>query len=195
MTPDRRTFLKHAGAAVSAGAVAGPDALEPAAGAARLRVLDATLLRAVADAVLPESLTDTEREDAVTAFEVWLAGFEPAAELRHPYGGDVVPYGPSDPQPRWSAQLEALDLVARARHGSGFAELERSSRRTILDEQIDDEGGGFPAPARASHVGVGLMAHYFGSPVANDRCYGRRIDQQSCRSTEGVDAPPPPLSG
>ena len=192
MKPDRRTFLKHAGAVVSAGAIGGSDALtEPLHDAAR--VLDPVRLRSLADAVLPESLTEEEREAAVVAFEVWLGGFQPVAELRHPYGGDVVPYGPPDPEPGWSAQLDALDLAARARHGASFVELDRSERRGVLDEHVADEGQGFPAPARARHVAVGLMAHYFGSPVANDRCYGRRIDQAACRSTDGVSQVPPPL--
>ena len=189
---DRRTFLKHAGAAVSAGAIAGPDALtEPLKDAAR--ALDPVLLRSLGDAVLPESLTEEGREAAVVAFEVWLAGFQPVAELRHPYGGDVVPYGPPDPEPGWSAQLDALNLAAGARHGSSFAGLDRSQRRAILDQQVEDEGQDFPLPARARHVAVGLMAHYFGSPAANDLCYGRRIDRETCRSTDGVSQVPPPL--
>jgi len=208
MKPDRRTFLKQTGAAMSAGAVTGPGAwIDPASGAARegqaqpesgtghvsSRALDPTLLRSLADTVLPESLGAAEREDAVLAFEAWLLGFQPVAELRHPYGGDLVPYGPPDPEPGWSAQLEALDLASRARHGSAFAELDRALRRAILDEHIDDDGEGFPAPARARHVAVGLMAHYFASPIAIDRSYGRRIESQACRSTDGVGDPPPPI--
>ena len=104
-----------------------------------------------------------------------------------------MPYGPPDPEPGWTAQLDALDLAARARYGSGFAELDRALRRTILDEQIADDGTGFPASSRARHVAVGLMAHYFGSSLANDRCYGRSIDRQTCRSTDDVSTPPPPL--
>ena len=38
-------------------------------------MLDPALLRSVSDVVLPEELGATGRENAVTAFEKWLAGF------------------------------------------------------------------------------------------------------------------------
>lgn len=201
MTPDRRTFLKHSTAALSGGMLAGPEALyetptqsaegRRALGARVVRALDAPLLRAVGDAVLPESLPANQREDAIASFELWLEGFDPVAELRHPYGGDVVPYGPPDPTPGWSAQLEALDLIADARYQATFGELDRGARRTLLQEQITDPGEGLPSTVRARHIATALMAHYFGSPVATDRCYGVAIRRLECRSNDTVGGRPP----
>jgi hypothetical protein len=201
MTPDRRTFLRRSTAALSAGVLAGPEALDETArqsperqrdlGTQVVRALDEALLRAVGDAVLPESLSADQREDAIASFELWLEGFDPVAELSHPYGGDVVPYGPPDPAPGWSAQLAALDLIADARYQAPFGELDRGARRTLLQEQITDPGEGLPSTARARHIGAALMAHYFGSPVATDRCYGVAIRKLECRSNDNVGGRPP----
>lgn len=94
------------------------------------RTLDATLLRAVGDAVLPEAIGPDGREVAVGACEVWLSEFQPVAELRHPYGGLELAYGPPDPEPGWSGFTSA-DAVDRC-YGVRITKLECRS--------IDDVG-------------------------------------------------------
>jgi hypothetical protein len=49
---------------------------------------------------------------------------------------------------------------------------------------------GFAAPGRARHVAVALMAHYFASADAVDRCYGVRITKLECRSIDDVGKRP-----
>ena len=111
---DRRTFLKHAGAAVSAGAIAGPDALtEPLKDAAR--ALDPVLLRSLGDAVLPESLTEEGREAAVVAFEVWLAGFQPVVGPAGPKRAEAPGQGQRSPVGRWTQD----SLAQRLQRSSG----------------------------------------------------------------------------
>jgi hypothetical protein len=190
MTQDRRAFLKHSAAALSAASLGAEDAIAATPSVELPRALDATLLRAVGDAVLPEAIGPSGREVAVAAFELWLSDFQPVAELTHPYGGWEIPYGPPDPEPGWSAQLEALDLLAQARWGSRFASLPTDRRREILGEQMGAPIDGFPAPGRARHVAVALMAHYFTSADAVDRCYGVRITKLECRSIDDVGERP-----
>ena len=190
MAQDRRSFLKHSAAALSAAALGTENALGATPTTQPPRALDAALLRAVGDAVLPEAIGPEGREIAVGAFELWLSDFQPVAELTHPYGGSEIPYGPPDPEPGWSAQLEALDLLAQARWGSPFPELSVHRRKEILGEQMGAPADGFPAPGRAQHVGVALMAHYFTSPDAVDRCYGVRITKLECRSIDDVGGRP-----
>lgn len=185
MAQDRRTFLMRSAAALS-GVSLGADELSATEAPQAPRALNTALIRAVGAAVLPESLDPEDRDRAVVAFELWLADFEPVAELTHPYGGWEIPHGPPHPEPGWSAQLEALDLLADARWGADFAELSIDRRRSLLQEQVGEPEGGFPAPGRAQHVAVALMAHYFTSPEAVDRCYGVRIGRLECRSMEGV---------
>lgn len=193
MPHDRRTFLKRSAAALSAASLAAHDVAGAAPPEEAARPLDAALLRAVGDAVLPESIGADGREAAVRSFELWLADFEPVAELTHPYGGWEIPYGPPDPEPGWSAQLESLDLLAEARWDARFSDLSIARRREMLEEQMGDTGTAFEDPGRARHVAVALMAHYFSSPDAVDRCYGVRIQKLECRGLDDVGARPDPL--
>lgn len=195
MTSSRRTFVRRVLTALSAVALTSRSklaALWPWT-LSSPRALDREMLRAVGGAVLPEELADDDRERAIGAFEVWLQGFRPNAEQRHPYGGWVIPYGPGDPEPRWSSQLDALETDARL-SGDSFTNLTVAKRRSLIEAHVQDEGERFPTPAKADHVGVALMAHYFGSPDANNRCFGVVIDKMTCRSIFTAGDPPPPLA-
>jgi hypothetical protein len=182
MAPGRRDFLKTSTTAITAAGLSGCDA-GGGAGNERtmLRRLDRALLRAIGDAVLPDSIGAAGRDRAIVAFEIWLQEFEPNAELVHPYGGWIVPYGPDDPSPRWAEQLEQLEHRTRDRSMSSFRDLSREDRRALLTEAIEDEGPDFPAPADAQHIAVALMAHYFASSDATNQCYGAAIDKLQCR--------------
>lgn len=187
MRQDRRTFLKRSGAALSAAAVSGclPNSAERQESSTA--PLHAEVLRAVAQVVLPSDLEDASREEAVQAFEQWVSEYEPVAELNHGYGTSEIRYSPPDPAPAWQAQLEALDLEADRRMGTSFAALDMPGRRELITRQGLDESSGLPNPLRARHVAVALMAHWFRSSDAADRCYERRIAERSCR---GIDTAP-----
>jgi hypothetical protein len=195
MTHDRRTFLKRTGAALSvaaAGGCAPADApREEAAGEAG--VLDPDLLLAVAPLVLPSELGVEELEDAVRSFETWASAYDPVPELNHGYGTADIRYGPPDPVPGWAAQLRALDLEADRRHGEGFASLDPDLRAGLLRRHVTDQSANLPDPLRARHVAVALMAHWFASPDATDRCYKARISPRTCRGIEGAASEPEAL--
>jgi hypothetical protein len=140
--------------------------------------------------VLPTELGDEGREQAVRAFEAWASGYEPVAELNHGYGTAEIRYGPPDPVPAWAAQLRALDLEASKRHGGGFASLGADARLEILRRHVDDDGASIPDPLRARHVAVALMAHWFATPEATDRCYGVRIAPRTCRGIADASTEP-----
>lgn len=191
MTEDRRTFLKRSGAAVSAAALSGcgPDHGRSDSAERRAR-LDPTILRAVAAVVLPGELGASGREAAVGSFERWAMEYQPVAELNHGYGTSEIRYGPPDPVPSWQAQLAALELEANARTGGSFAALDTGARLELLERQDLDAGSGLPSPLRARHVAVALMAHWFGSADAVDRCYGQRIAERTCRGIQTAPAEP-----
>ena len=193
MTQNRRSFLKHSAVAVSAASLGVRESDRDDSYPEEFRQLDKELLRAIGDAVLPESIGVTGRELAIEAFEVWVSGFEPVAELTHPYGGSEIPYGPPDPIPGWSAQLDALNLLADAKWGSPFAGLSIAQRRNILSEQMGEPGASFPSPSRSHHIGTALMAHYFTSSDAVDRCYKKQIAKLECRNIEDVGDRPKTL--
>jgi hypothetical protein len=190
MTHDRRTFLKRSGAVLGVAAV-GPALPDPSsASTASVRRLDAAILRAVAEVVLPSELGDAGREEAVADFEAWANEYEPVAEMNHGYGTSEIRYGPPDPVPAWTAQLEALEIEAQKRSGSTFAALDADARRALLQRQPLDSGSGLPNPLNAEHVAVALMAHWFRSPDAKDRCYDRRIAERRCRGIDTAPAEP-----
>ena len=190
MPQNRRSFLKHSAAAISAASFGVESASADTPSLDQVESLDSAILRAIGEAVLPDSIGPTGREIAVQAFELWVSDFQPVAELTHPYGGSTIPYGPPDPEPGWSAQLRALELLAEARWGSAFSNITKDRRRELLEEQMDAPTEGFPSPARAQHVATALMAHYFTSADAVDLCYQVRIAKLECRSINQVEERP-----
>jgi hypothetical protein len=190
---DRRTFLKQGLALTAAAATTG------AAHGEHPRVSQAAphplLLRALAEVVLPSELGAEGRESAVSAFERWLDGYEPAFEMNHGYGTHEIVYGPAHPGPGWQAQLEALDLESHRRADMGFLDLPVERRRALVERQLAGETGGLPSPARAWHVAVGLLAHWATSSGAQDRAYRARIGRHACRGLEELGTPPAPLPG
>lgn len=186
MAESRRTFLKQSAATVAAVSLAGraPGADgEPAA----------ETLRAVAEAVLPDELGSDGRERAVRAFERWSEALEPVAELSHPYLVPEIRYSGPDPRPGWAAQLEGLEKECRNRHGVSLSELDVSGCRELLARPLAGAGSDLGAPRNADHVALALMAHFFGSAIATDLCYGRAIRKELCRSIEGAEDEPAPL--
>lgn len=199
-SPGRRRFLGASGAAVAAAvapvplreAAAATPQPEDANGARRL---DLPLLRALAEAVLPTEIGDDGLRDALRDFVRWLDGFEPVAELPHPYlSSDEVRYGPPDPAPRWASQLEALDLRAQKSRGAGFADLPVETRRELVAADLDRTAtdAALPAPAYAPHLAAGLLARFYSRPAAADLAYGARINAAGCRDlASGADRPAP----
>lgn len=161
------------------------------------RRLDLSLLRALASAVLPSEIGASGVEEALRDFVRWLDGFEPVAELPHPYlSTHEVAYGPPDPAPRWASQLAALDLLAQKSRGAGFADLPLETRREMVAEDLERHGAEspLPAPARAPHVAAGFLARFFSRPAAADLAYGVRIDAAGCRDLESGAERPVPLT-
>jgi hypothetical protein len=193
---DRRTFLKRSSVAVSAAALAGcvPEVGTGGAEATTSERLDEALLQAVGEVVLPGELGAEGRQRAVRAFQAWADAYEPVAELNHGYGTAELRYGPPDPVPGWAAQLEALDLEARARRGTGFADMGPEGRTELVQRRLADQGGTLPDPLQARHVTVALLAHWCASAEAVDRCYGRLVSPRTCRGIGETSALPGVIS-
>ena len=200
---DRRTFLKRAAGAVAATGSLPLVGCEPEApaetstGAGRTS-LDRGVLDPMAAEVLPVGALGPEGlARVVDGFVAWLDAYEPVAELDHAYLTDELRFAPAHPAPRWTADLQALDLEAVRRHELAFAELSKPLRRALLDNALAGADDGFPPPARAGHVALGLMAWFYASSGANDLCYQARIGRHECRGIdslpeepEGVEAGP-----
>ena len=195
-TSSRRRFLKSSGAVVAAVAAPAGAATAAAQEAQSLSLsLDLPLLQAFAEAVLPEEIGPDGVRDTLRDFVTWINGFEPVAELPHPYLSSVeVRYGPAHPAPRWAAQLQALDLLATKQHGAALAELSLEARRKLVAADLERHGAeeNFPRPAYAGHVAAGLLARFYSRPQAADLAYGVRINAAACRDlASGADLPAP----
>jgi hypothetical protein len=195
MTTDRRSFLKSAAALTTAAAIP----VQPLAAAEERqpppRALNATLLAALGDTVLPESLGTAARATAVREFNRWITEYSPVAEEMHGYGDAEITYTPADPAPGWNAQLEALDLLARRAKRRGFAALSIAARRDIVRRQLASvRGASLPSnPLNATHVAVALLSHWASSYAAHDLAYNSRIMRGECRGLAGVTRKPLPL--
>ena len=195
----RREFLKRSGAVVAAVAAPAGIAAKPAQESGGLNLsLELPLLQAFAEAVLPGEIGAEGVRDALRDFVRWLDGFEPVAELPHPYlSSDEVRYGPPHPAPRWAAQLQALDLLATKRHGAGLAALPLETRRALIASDLDRSAADerLPAPATADHVAAGFLARFYSRPATADLAYGARINAAGCRDLDSGADRPPPLGG
>jgi TAT (twin-arginine translocation) pathway-exported protein len=198
MTTDRRSFLKSATALTAAAAIpvqslaAVEQRQQPVPPP---RALNATLLAALGDTVLPESLGAAGRATAVREFNRWITEYSPVAEEMHGYGDAEITYTPADPAPGWNAQLEALDLLARRTKRRGFAALPIAARRDIVRRQLASVRGASLSsnPLNATHVAVALLSHWASSYAAHDLAYNSRIIRGECRGLAGVTRKPLPL--
>lgn len=194
----RRRFLKSSGAVAAAVAAPGGAAAAAGQGSRSLSLsLDLPLLHAFAEAVLPTEIGVEGVADALRDFVRWVEGFEPVAELPHPYLSSVeVRYGPPHPAPRWAAQLQALDLLATRQHRASFAELPVGQRRDLIAADLErhDAPADFPAPAYAGHVAAGFLARFYSRPAAADLAYGVRINAAACRDLASGAVRPAPLA-
>jgi hypothetical protein len=197
MTTDRRTFLSQAAASMAAFTVAGDLPAAPQQGpAVASRALDAPLLAALGDTILPESLGAAGRARAVRAFREWIAAYAPVSEEMHGYGYADIRYTVADPAPGWNAQLQGLDLLAKRQFGAGFTSLKADKRDTLVRSQLAAaRNGRLPAdPLSAPHIAIALLAHWAGSSEATDLAYGVRIGKDNCRSLDASPHKPPPLA-
>jgi hypothetical protein len=194
MATSRRRFLKESAAAVTAAGIFPAPAAELLGQAQRPKqALPQDTLRSIGDVALPASeLGKDGIAKVVAGFQTWLDGFEPVAELDHPYlSSSEIQYGPPDPRPRWQAQLEALELESQKKYGVGFAQIGIRERRQMLERGMRDDRLDRLGPvAEANHVAVALLAYFYATPEATDLCYDAAISRWGCQGLEaGVQKP------
>lgn len=186
----RRRFLTTLGAAVPATSLAAR--YHPAAeSTVREGPLDAASLYAIGVAVLPSVLGADGVTRVVNAFQQWLAEYQPAAELLHGYGTDEIREAPESPADRWQRQLGELQEISRRELGGDLPEVQSDRLRELIRAHLANESiDTFPAPARAGHVAVGLLAFFYASPEATDLCYDASIRKNACRPLDHVSEKP-----
>ena len=188
----RRAFLGALAAAVPAAALvrrAHAAAVDDLAASPRS-------LHALGEAVLPSELGRAGTLAAVAGFQRWIAGYRENVELVHGYGTSALERSGPTPATRWAAQLDALDRTARAQGARSFAALPLDLRREIVRRDLEAlKADRIGAVGRAPHVALALLAHWYDTPDATDRCYQARIGKESCRPLAASARKPLPLAG
>ncbi len=192
--PSRRAFLASLAAALP---VATLVRRAHAAAVADLSA-DTTTLAALGDTVLPAELGPANRASVVRDFQRWIAGYRENTELLHGYGTSRLERSGPTPATRWMRQLDALDVSARRMNAGArnFAALSIAERRTLVQRELDAiHATAIPPTRPAPHVALALLAHYYGSSEATDRCYRAAIGRQTCRPLAASSRKPLPMYG
>lgn len=152
-------------------------------------------LHALADAVLPSELPEAQRAAMVDGFRRWIAGYREHAEMVHLYGTSALERTRPSPATTWAKQLDALDASARRAHGKPFGALARAQRQALVQAELDAiKADRIPNIARAPHVALAVLAHFYGSAEATDLCYEASIGKQRCRPLAASVRKPLPLA-
>jgi hypothetical protein len=154
----------------------------------------ATTLAAVAEVVLPSSLTADERRAAVTAFFNWIAGYREGAEMGHGYGSTRLRNTGPLPATAYPAQLEALESAARARGATSLGALSPADRRVVIEDALTTPSRVTQLPDRpnGTHVVADFMGMFFNSSEGYNLAYRAAIDREDCRGLDGSESAPGP---
>jgi hypothetical protein len=187
----RRAFLGTLAATIPAAALA----RRAHAAAVYDIAADPRTLHALGEAILPSELGREGTRAAVTDFQRWIAGYRENAELLHGYGTSALERSGPTPATRWAAQLEALDAKARREGARSFAALGLGRRREMVRAELAAlKADRIPPVGTAPHVALALLAHWYATPDAVDRCYEAHIGPQSCRPIAASPRKPLPLA-
>jgi hypothetical protein len=191
----RRLLLRLAGAVAAMWPLPTLRALAwPAAQSASS--LDVSTLTAVAEVVLPSSLSAEERRDTVTTFVAWVDGYRADADAGHGYGNTRLRRTGASPAAAYPAQLAALVAAARAEGAASFAALGLDARRRLIESALTTPARVTQLPSRPSgaHVVADFMGLFFHGPHGYNLAYDAAIDREDCRGLDGSDRPPASLS-
>jgi hypothetical protein len=185
----RRTLLQLLLTSVGAAATR----LGLRAQAVRVSSADADRIRVLADVVLPQEIGSEGRTQLVTSFLGWLQDYRPGVDTDHGYGFPRLRRTAPSPAAKYPAQLEALDAEARNR-GRDFKDTMRDVQQAIVEASLTAATiERLPSRPDGGHIAADLMAFFFHSVEANDRCYRARIGRDTCRTLAGSDERPAPL--
>jgi hypothetical protein len=193
----RRSALKTLGAvAVS------PVTLDPAARVLireqAIAELDAAMLEAVAEAVLPTELGAQGRTRVVGDFLRWVRDYREGAETDHGYGFTRIRSTGASPARKYSEQLAALHRAAAAAKpspgGNAFVALDVDARRVAIAAALGEARvERLPTRPNGAHIVADLMGFYFNSSAALDLCYRAPIGRDVCRGLDGSEKEPAPV--
>ena len=154
-------------------------------------------LKGIAEVVLPSDLDEAGRTAVVDRFVLWIREYREGADRGHTYGASVVsaPTGRS-PLALYPPQFAAMDQYAKQQDFETFAAASLQVRRDIVQTMLQSPQRVMAMPARPNGLNLvaDFMGWYFNSAAAYDLAYNAAIGRDSCRTLDGSDRPPAPLS-
>jgi hypothetical protein len=155
-------------------------------------------LGALAEVVLPSTLSEDDRALVVDRFARWVRDYREGADMGHGYGSARLraPSGPS-PALRYPPQFLALDAAARDEGGVSFVDLPAAGRRAVAAAALNAPQPLVRLPSRptGANLVADFMGFYFSSMDAWDLAYERAIGRERCRGLAGSEDRPAPLGG
>lgn len=157
--------------------------------------LNAATLGAIAEVVLPSTLTPGERGDAVTAFVEWVAGYRPGADAGHGYGTTRLRRTGPSPASAYPDQLAALEAAALAEGVASLSVLPLDARRRLIEAALTTPTRVTQLPSQPTgvHIISDFMGQFFHGQTGYNLAYRAAINREECRGLDGSDAPPAPL--
>ena len=199
---NRRSLLKTIGAFfVARRVVFGTRAAAASSGAAQATAFapaEVATLNAIAEVVLPSSLTADDRRLAVRAFTTWFANYRQGADMGHGYGSSALraPAGPS-PSARSPPHCAALEAAAAARGAKTFGALLVAARREVIEAALNTPQpvNRMPASPTGANLVADFMGSYFNSQDGWNLCYRAEINRDSCRTLDDSARAPRAIRG
>ena len=190
----RRAVLQTLAAAVAATPLA---RLRVFAQAPPITDAQIAALNSIAEVVLPTAVGREERDRVVAGFVAWVRNYKEGAEMGHGYGASTLraPSGAS-PALRYPAQFAALDDAAKAKGATSFATSSIGDRRGVIEATLNGPPPvtRLPAQPTGQNLIADFMGFYFTSSEAWDLAYQAQIGRDKCRTLDGSDAAPEPIS-
>ena len=158
----------------------------------RLTREHAATLRAVADVVLPSTLSIDDRQLAVTLFVDWVANYREGAEVGPGYGSPRLRTTGPPPTAAYPAQLAALEAAARAGGAASLNAASLEARRAIIEEALTAPQRITQLPARpnGAHVVADFMGLFFHGQHGYNLAYRAAINRDECRGLTGSEKAP-----
>ena len=149
-------------------------------------------LRAVADVVLPSTLSIDDRQLAVTLFVDWVANYREGAEVGPGYGSPRLRTTGPPPTAAYPAQLAALEAAARAGGAASFNAASLEARRGIIEAALTTPQRITQLPARpnGAHVVADFMGLFFHGQQGYNLAYRAAINRDECRGLAGSEKAP-----
>ena len=189
----RRTLLRWAAALAATWPLSSLKVLAIARRqATRLTPGHTATLRAVADVVLPSTLSIDERQQAVTEFADWVANYREGAEVGPGYGSPRLRTTGPPPTAAYPSQLAALEAAAKAGGAASFNAADLEARRRIIEDALTTPQRITQLPAHPSgaHVVADFMGLFFHGQHGYNLAYRAAINRDECRGLAGSEKAP-----